>query len=203
MSAMRAPALPETDAASLPVATCAVPANDARTEPVHGQMARGTMAPGTAARGRAVSAETARNRLGHDQAARRTSAHSTTARVTPLLATPAGRQAVAVRGQAAAVPLRLTRRGRIVVVAAAALLVSLLSLLVTGAAQATSHSGPVRAADRHLTQVVVRTGQSLWSVAENADPEADPRQVMQQIIELNGLTSDVVLAGQQLRVPRG
>jgi hypothetical protein len=156
MSTMRALALPETDAESLPATTWTVPAQVARTEP--------------------VPAQPARTRPARDQPA---------------------------RGQAAAAPLRLTRRGRVVVAAAAALLVSLLSLLATGAAQATSHSVPSRVADRNLTEVVVHPGQSLWSVAQSADPNADPQQVIQQIIELNGLTSDAILAGQRLWVPRG
>jgi len=91
-----------------------------------------------------------------------------------------------------------------VVAAAAALLVTLLSLLATGAAAgATSHSAPARGADRSVAQVVVQPGQSLWSVAQTADPNADPQQVMQQIIELNSLTGDVIQAGQRLWVPRG
>ena len=60
-----------------------------------------------------------------------------------------------------------------------------------------------RVARQNLSQVVVRPGQSLWSVAESADPHADTRLVVQQIIELNGLTGDVVAAGQRLWVPRG
>ena len=46
-------------------------------------------------------------------------------------------------------------------------------------------------------------GQSLCSVAEAADPDADTRIVIQQIIDLNSLNGDTVLAGQQLWVPRG
>jgi LysM domain len=107
------------------------------------------------------------------------------------------------RGQAAAVPLRLTRRGRVVVAVAAALLLAVLSLVIAASAQATNHPLPSRVAQRHLTQVTVRPGQSLWSVAENADPGADTRAVIQQIVELNGLTGDVVFAGQRLWVPRG
>jgi len=107
------------------------------------------------------------------------------------------------RGQAAAVPLRLTRRGRVVVAVAAALLLAVLSLVIAASAQATSHPLPSRIAQQHLTQVTVRPGQSLWSVAENADPGADTRAVIQQIVELNGLTGDVVFAGQRLWVPRG
>jgi LysM repeat protein len=119
----------------------------------------------------------------------------------------AGRvQAARVRAahdQAASVPLRLTRRGRVVIAIAAALLLGVLSLVIAASAQATNHPVPSGVAQRNLTQVTVRPGQSLWSVAENADPAADTRAVVQQIIELNGLTGNVVFAGQRLWVPRG
>jgi LysM repeat protein len=83
----------------------------------------------------------------------------------------------------------------------AALLVVVVSLIAAGAAQATSHSAP-RLGAQNLTRVVVRPGQSLWSVAESADPNADTRLVIQQIVELNALTGDTVFAGQSLWVPR-
>jgi len=101
------------------------------------------------------------------------------------------------------VPLRLTRRGRVVLAMVAALLVTVISLLAAGAAQATN-DGPSSGTARHgLVQVVVRPGQSLWSVAEKAAPDRDTRAVIQQIIDLNSLTGDTVSAGQQLWVPRG
>ena len=106
------------------------------------------------------------------------------------------------RGQPVTVPLRLTRRGRVVIAVAAALLLTALSLVIAASAQATNHPQSSRGA-QHLIQVTVRPGQSLWSVAENADPGADTRAVIQQIVELNGLTGDVVTAGQRLWVPRG
>jgi len=100
-------------------------------------------------------------------------------------------------------PLRLTRRGRVVLAAVAALLVTVISLLAAGAAQATDH-GPSSGAARHgLVHVVVRPGQSLWSVAESADPDQDTRAVIQQIIDLNSLSGETVFAGQQLWVPHG
>jgi LysM repeat protein len=105
------------------------------------------------------------------------------------------------RRQPASAPLRLTRRGRVVVVVAAALLLAALSLVIAASAQATNHPVP-RAAQQDITQVTVRPGQSLWSVAENSDPDADTRVVVQQIVELNGLTGNVVFAGQRLWVPR-
>jgi hypothetical protein len=104
--------------------------------------------------------------------------------------------------QPAAAPLRLTRRGRIVVAGLAVLLLTVLSLVIAGAAQATSHAAPRGAAGTSLGQVVVRPGQSLWSVAENADPDADTRLVIQQIVQLNALSGDTVFAGQRLWVPR-
>ena len=115
--------------------------------------------------------------------------------------TPAARSAL--RGETPAPPLRLTRRGRVVVAVAAAVLVTVISLLVAGVAQATNDGPSPRAARQHLVQVVVGPGQSLWSVAESADPGQDTRAVIQQIIDLNSLTGDTVVAGQQLWVPRG
>ena len=104
--------------------------------------------------------------------------------------------------------LRLTRRGRVVLAAAAALLVTgamaAASLAVgSGAAQAANNSISRHAAERDRTQITVRPGESLWSVAEAAEPDADTRIVIQQIIELNVLTGTVVQPGELLWVPRG
>ena len=107
------------------------------------------------------------------------------------------------RAGAPDVALRLTRRGRVVVAAVAALLVTVVSLLAAGAAQATNHGLPPGAARQNLVRVVVRPGQSLWSVAEGADPDQDTRAVIHQIVDLNALSGDVVFVGQQLWVPRG
>ena len=109
----------------------------------------------------------------------------------------------ATRPETANPPLRLTRRGRVVVAVAAALVLAALSLVIASAAQATNHPVSSRGAQQGLAQVTVHPGQSLWSVAESADPAADTRVVIQQIIELNGLTGNVVFAGQRLWVPRG
>src|SRR5580704_1526228 len=109
----------------------------------------------------------------------------------------------ATRPETANPPLRLTRRGRVVVAVAAALVLAALSLVIASAAQATNHPVSSGAAQQGLAQVTVHPGQSLWSVAESADPAADTRVVIQQIIELNGLTGNVIFAGQRLWVPRG
>ena len=108
---------------------------------------------------------------------------------------------------AAPAALRLTRRGRVVAASVAALLITVMLGTVAlgvgaGAAQATSHAPSRNATERTRVQVMVRPGQSLWSVAEATDPDADPRVVIQQIIELNALTTTVVMPGEQLWVPR-
>lgn len=113
------------------------------------------------------------------------------------------RAVAAPHAQRTAPPLRLTRRGRIVVAVAAALLVTIISLLAAGVAQATNHGASPRAARQNLVQVVVRPGQTLWSVAESADPDQDTRVVVRQIVDLNSLSGPTVQAGQQLWVPRG
>jgi hypothetical protein len=84
----------------------------------------------------------------------------------------------------------------------AALLVTMVLGIAAGGAQATSHGPSRKAVDRSLVQVTVRPGQSLWSVAEAADPNADTRVVIQQIVEFNALSGTVVFAGERLWVPR-
>jgi LysM domain-containing protein len=101
---------------------------------------------------------------------------------------------------------RLTRRGRRVLWAFATLLVAAVLtpvlLVASAGAEAANHGASpaqVRAGMRH---VVVQPGQSLWSIAEQAEPHADPRTVIQQIIQYNALGSDVVAPGESLWVPR-
>lgn len=102
---------------------------------------------------------------------------------------------------------RLTRRGRRVVWAfAVLLLVAVLTpvlLALASGAQAANHGLPPSAVRASMRHVVVKPGQSLWSIALNAEPQADPRAVSQQIMEFNALGSQVVVPGESLWVPRG
>jgi LysM repeat protein len=90
--------------------------------------------------------------------------------------------------------------GLVIVVVAAAL--TLVMMLAAGGVQASGHGQPPSAGYRGMTRVVVRQGQTLWSIAALAEPSADPRIVVQQIIEANALTSTVLRAGELLWVPR-
>jgi nucleoid-associated protein YgaU len=104
---------------------------------------------------------------------------------------------------AARTPVRLTRRGRMVLTAAAVLTIGAVTMVVAGAAQATGHSGAPAGPGRGVVKVQVRPGDSLWSLAEAYDPGADTRLVIQDILQLNSMTGDRVQPGQVLWVPRG
>ena len=116
----------------------------------------------------------------------------------------AGRPSLAARA-AGAVPsqrIRLTRRGRIVVAALA--VVAACGLLVAGASAAQA-SGPAaaHAATGSGQRIIVQPGSTLWSIAENADPHADARTVVQEMLQANRLKTADITAGQRLWVPRG
>jgi LysM domain len=101
-------------------------------------------------------------------------------------------------------PVRLTRRGRVVVgglaIAAVVAIAFLLSLTLAGGAQASSH-GAAGAGYHGMRRMVVEPGQTLWSIASAAQPAADPRLVIQQITTANSLSGASIYAGEQLWVP--
>ncbi len=122
----------------------------------------------------------------------------------PMAVMDRGRAAgkdVRFRTRVAAPAVRLTLRGRVVVAGASALAIGALSIALATAAQA-SHAGQA-APGRYAAKVEVRPGQSLWSLAEAYDPDADPRLVMQQIQQLNSMAGDQLQPGEVLWVPRG
>ncbi|PVZ93643.1 hypothetical protein DDQ50_14415 [Amnibacterium flavum] len=100
---------------------------------------------------------------------------------------------------AAAAPLRITRRGRIVlttlITVPAALLIGSFALS-SAPATASLESG----AD-DFAYVTVADGESLWAVAERVAPQADPRDVIADIERLNGLEASAVSPGQSLAIP--
>lgn len=94
-------------------------------------------------------------------------------------------------------PLRLTRRGRVVLGVLVALVLAPVGTWFASVADADPADG--------ARSVVVRTvgaGESLWSVAASVTaPGADVRDALQEIADLNGLTGSTIAAGQQLVVP--
>jgi hypothetical protein len=113
-----------------------------------------------------------------------------------------GVQPVLVQSAPAAVPrtrLRITRRGRAVLATAIGL------PLVLGTAAAVLNGGGAVATDTASTAefsyVEVEAGQSLWGLAEEIAPQADPREVISAIVRLNGLPSADVQSGERLAIP--
>ena len=93
--------------------------------------------------------------------------------------------------------MRLTRRARrlavVTAMAAGVALGSWLAPLLNGGG-----------ADLRLvgdTSVVVRPGDTLWSIASAVAEGADVRVVVDEIQELNGLSGSELVPGQTLRLP--
>lgn len=95
--------------------------------------------------------------------------------------------------------LRITRRGRAVLatVLVAPVLAAVLAFAVGGGAA--TATGELSIAD--FEYVTVEPGQSLWQVAESIAPGADPRDVISDVMRLNGLESSVVHPGERLAIP--
>lgn len=47
----------------------------------------------------------------------------------------------------------------------------------------------------------VLPGETLWEIARGIDPDADTREVVGQLMALNGLPTAALLPGQRLRLP--
>jgi LysM repeat protein len=93
--------------------------------------------------------------------------------------------------------VRLTRRGRAVVVMAALALVLLAGFFLGSVAVGTDEAGQAPATEI----VMVEPGQSLWSIASELTTEGDVRSTMREIERLNALDTVALSAGQKLRVP--
>jgi nucleoid-associated protein YgaU len=99
-------------------------------------------------------------------------------------------------------PIRLTRRGRAVVIGFAATVTLVLLWLNVGPGASAGSRDDRHNAPHSARTVVVEPGDTLWDIASAADPKTDPRLVVQRIIDLNGLAADpTVQPGQELRLP--
>ena len=93
--------------------------------------------------------------------------------------------------------VRLTRRGRLVVLTGALLLVLALGVLWGSGSVATEQPGT---ADPTLV-VQVEAGDTLYDIAARVTTDGDVAAMVEQIEDLNRLDTSVVYAGQKLRVP--
>ncbi len=94
-------------------------------------------------------------------------------------------------------PLRLTRRGRAVVLAVLVLLASLASavLFTTASRAEESPAGPP-------PTIVVESGDTLWDIAAQSMPGRDGQTAVDELRRLNGLSGYGVQPGDVLILPR-
>jgi hypothetical protein len=89
------------------------------------------------------------------------------------------------------------------VITAMLVVAALAWLAGTARADASGSGVPASAVYKSVRSVIVLPGQSLWTIASQVAPSADPRSVIQQIIDLNALGGTSIQPGQRLLVPRG
>ncbi len=94
--------------------------------------------------------------------------------------------------------VRLTQRGRLVVVVAALLVAFAIGVFVTAAGSvATQQPG-----SPEPTRIVqVGSGDTLWGIAAELADDGEVRAMMEQIERLNALDTTVLYSGQRLVVP--
>lgn len=96
--------------------------------------------------------------------------------------------------------LRLTQRGRRLSAALVALPVAValgMAILSGGSALASREDG----ASVSFETVTVAAGDTLWNIAAEVAPAADPRDVVDAIVRLNALDGSTIAAGQSLAIP--
>jgi LysM domain-containing protein len=112
---------------------------------------------------------------------------------------PAATRRVAHRTAAAPVDVRLTRRGRLVLLVLFLGLVTAALMGLGGQSAATGEAGdpvPTRT-------VVVHEGDTLWAIASEVAAPGDVREMIHQIEELNALSGASLSEGQEIAVPVG
>lgn len=105
--------------------------------------------------------------------------------------------------QAPLPPLRLTRRGKVVLIGIPLVLLAALLLSLAGFFNSPAKASD-SAADLTVTPTVtvtVQPGESLWGIAADLAPERDARDVVADIVQLNNLSAGKILPGQQLYIP--
>jgi hypothetical protein len=94
--------------------------------------------------------------------------------------------------------LRLTRRGKVVVLVGAVLAIALLVVLLGSSSLASDNAGTPQA----TTTVTVMPGHTLWEIATEANPNGDIRQTVDDIVRLNSLPNASALQmGSEIAVP--
>lgn len=100
--------------------------------------------------------------------------------------------------------LRLTKRGRRVIVALVALpiVIAAFMLALNGGGATASDQTSAKMSATTFSYVTVGAGQTLWQLAQSLAPTADPRDLIDQIVSLNQIHGEIQ-QGQRLAIPAG
>ena len=94
--------------------------------------------------------------------------------------------------------VRLTRRGKVVVLTVAVAVIALLVVMFGSS----SFAGDQAGAAPETTSVRVLPGQTLWEIAAEANPNGDIRKTVDEIVRLNSLPNASALQlGSEIAVP--
>jgi hypothetical protein len=93
----------------------------------------------------------------------------------------------------------LNAKGRIFVRQASVVTVAVLAAIGFFSGQAASAGST--AVKSHFTYVTIHSGESLWQLAGEIAPNADRREWIAQVVDLNALTSADVTPGQRIALP--
>ncbi|GAA4737562.1 hypothetical protein GCM10023350_21970 [Nocardioides endophyticus] len=93
--------------------------------------------------------------------------------------------------------VRLTRRGRVVVVMLALMAVLAVGIVVAAGSVATDKAGTPEPS----AVVMVGPGDTLWDIAAAAADDGDVASMIDRISKLNALDSGMLVSGQRLLIP--
>ncbi len=108
-------------------------------------------------------------------------------------------QKVALRRPAPRSQVRLTRRGRVVVLLASLVIAFAVGVFVAAGSVATGEAGT----PEPTKVITVGSGDTLWAIASDLADDGDVRSMMHEIESLNAMDGGMLSAGQRLVVPAG
>ena len=100
-------------------------------------------------------------------------------------------------------PLRLTRRGKFVLIGLPIFVVSAAALMLLGLFLSPANASAEVPLGVEAVSVTVIEGDTLWGIAREFAPQLEPRDAVQQIGDLNNLNSSVLHPGAEIFVPTG
>ncbi|PQZ92830.1 peptidoglycan-binding protein [Arthrobacter sp. MYb227] len=99
-------------------------------------------------------------------------------------------------------PLRLTRRGKFVLIGMPIFILSVGVLMLIGVFLSPAKASADAPLGVDALNVTVVEGDTLWGLAREFAPNTERREAIRQIAELNNLHGNILHAGTELFIPR-